>query len=121
MESGAGTETVTGVEGGSGDVNGHGDGDGAEMRTGTEVEVSEKMQDGNGDGNGYEIEDSSGDGNGDEDYGNEYRIEEGGREAKKREKRKTAEDAMWETGETWVERAKKCGKERVGPSSCQPR
>ena len=39
---------------------------------------------GNGDGNGDISEDYSGDGNGDDDNGNENRIGEGGREAKKR-------------------------------------
>ena len=29
--------------------------------------------------------------------------------------RKIVVDAKWETGETWVEREKKCRKERVGP------
>ena len=104
----------TGVAGGNGDgngdVDGHGDGDGA--GTGTRVEVSEGAQDGNGDGSGDGAgtgtvtgvgtrrrtpdgngdgsgdgsEDSSGDGNGDDDSGNgnENRIGEGGREAKKR-------------------------------------
>ena len=38
---------------------------------------------GNGDGNGDGSEDSSGDGNGDDDNGNEDRIGEGGRKAKK--------------------------------------
>ena len=89
-----------GVGGGNGDVNGHGDGDGAGAGTG--VEVNEGVQDGNGDGNGDGSEDSSGDGNGDEDNGNrdedngnrdadngngnEDRIGEGRREAKKRKK-----------------------------------
>ena len=93
---------------GNGDVNGHGDGDGA----GTGVEVNEGLQDGNGDGSGDGAgagtgkgvgtrkrtsggnvdedgdgsEDCSGDGNGDDDYGNENRIGEGGREGKKRKK-----------------------------------
>ena len=95
-----------GVGGGNGDdnggVDGYGDGDGA--GTGTGVEVNEGAQDGagtgtgtgvgtrrrtpdgNGDGNGDGSEDCSGDGNGDDDNGNENRIGEGGREAKKRRK-----------------------------------
>ena len=54
--------------------------------TGTEVETCRRTQDVNGDRNGDGSEDSSGDGNGDEDNGNEDRILEGGREAKKRKK-----------------------------------
>ena len=85
---------------GNGDVNVHGHGDGA--GTGTGVEANEGAQDGDGDGagtrtgvetrrrtpdgNGDGSEDSSGDGNGDDDNGNEDRIGEGGREAKKRKK-----------------------------------
>ena len=95
---------------GNGDVNGHGDGDGA--GTGTGVEVNEGAQDGNedgsgdgagtgtgtgvgtrrrtpdwnGNGNGDESEHSSGDGNEDDASGNEDRIGEGGKEAKKRKK-----------------------------------
>ena len=97
---------------GNGDVNGHGDGDGA--GTGTGVEVKEGAQDGNGDesgdaagtgtgtgvgtrrrtpdgngdGDGDGSEDSSGVGNGNDDNrnGNEDRIGEGRREAKKRKK-----------------------------------
>ena len=101
-----GIEVGGGNVDGNGDVNGHGDGDGA--RTGTGVDVDEGAQDGNGDGNGdgagtgtgtgvgthrrtpdgngVGSEDCSGDGNGDDDNGNENRIGEGGREAKKRKK-----------------------------------
>ena len=45
-----------------------------------------RTSDGNGDGNGGESGNSSGDGNGDDDNGNEIRIGEGGREAKKHKK-----------------------------------
>ena len=47
-----------------------------------------RTPDGNGDGNGngYRSEDCSGDRNEDDDNGNENRIGEGGREAKKRKK-----------------------------------
>ena len=58
----------------------------AGMGTGTAMETRRRTPDGNGDGNGDGSEDSSGDGNGDEDSGNEDRIGEGGREAKKRKK-----------------------------------
>ena len=54
------------------------------------------------------------DGNGDDDNGNENGIGEGGREAKKRKKRRIVVDAMRETGETRVESEKKCRKGRVG-------
>ena len=56
--------------------NGDGDGGGDRRRT----------PGGNRDGNGDGSEDCSGDGNGDDDNGNENRIGEGGREAKKRKK-----------------------------------
>ena len=52
------------------------------------METRRRTQDGNGDGNGDVSEDSNGDGNGDGDNGNgnEDRIGERGREAKKRKK-----------------------------------
>ena len=66
--------------------NGDGSGDGA--GTGTGVETRRRTPGGNGDGNGDGSENSSGDGNGDEDNGtgNEDRIGESRREAKKRKK-----------------------------------
>ena len=54
------------------------------MGTGTGVETRGRTQDGNGDGSGDGNESSRGDG--DEDNGNEDRIGEVGREAKKRKK-----------------------------------
>ena len=79
---------------GNGDVNGQGDGDGA--GTGTGVEVNEGAQDGNGDGSGDGAGTATGtgvgtrsrkpDGKGDGSDGNDNRIGEGGREAKKRKK-----------------------------------
>ena len=48
--------------------------------------IRRRTPDGNGDGNGDVSEDCSGDGNGDDDNGNENRIGEGGRGAKKRKK-----------------------------------
>ena len=53
---------------------------------GTGVGTRRRTPDGNGDGNGDGSGDSSGDGNGDDDNGNENRIGEGGREAKKHKK-----------------------------------
>ena len=52
------------------------------------VEARRRTLDGNGDGNGVGSKDSSGDRNGNEDKGNgnEDKIGEGGREAKKRKK-----------------------------------
>ena len=98
--AGAGKVTEVEVNEGAQDGNGDGSGDGAGIGTGTGMEIRRRTPDGNGDGNGDEIEDSSGDGNGDKDgngNGNEYRIGEGGREAKKRKKRTRVVDAMWET------------------------
>ena len=103
-------------------MNGHGDG------AGTGVEVNEGSQDGSGDeagtgvetrrrtpdGNGDGSEDSSGDGIVDEDNGNEDRIGEGGREAKKRKKpRNSCRRHAGNEGDLG-EKRKKCRKERVG-------
>ena len=57
-------------------------GTGTGAGTGTGVGTRRRTPDGNGD----RREDCSGDGNGDDDIGNENRIGEGGREAKKRKK-----------------------------------
>ena len=86
--AGAGTGTGVEVDEGTQDGNGYGSGDGAGTGTGTRVETRRRTPDGNGDGNGDGSEGSSGDGKGDEDdgNGNEDRIVEGGREAKKRKK-----------------------------------
>ena len=93
MATGAGTETVTGAG----------------------VETCRRTPDGNGDGNGDGSGDSSGDGNGDEDNGNEDRIGEGGREAKKREQpQNRCRRRVGNGGDTDGKR-KKCRKERVGP------
>ena len=83
---GAGGETGTGVEVDEGAQDGSGNGDG--VGTGTGVETRRRTPDGNGDGDGDGSEDSSEDGNWDEGNrnGNEDRIGEGGREAKKRKK-----------------------------------
>ena len=74
-----------------------------------------------GDGSGDENESSSGYGNGDEDGnadGNDDRIGEGEGEAKKRN-RTRVEDAMWETGKTWVER-EKCRQDMVSSAAANP-
>ena len=126
---------------GKGDVDGQGDGDGA--GAGTEVEANEGAQDGkgdgsadgagtgtmgtrrrtpdeNGDGNGDRIEDCSGDGNGDDDNGNENRIGEGGREAKKRkEPQNSCRRRAGNVGDMGGKR-KKCRKERVGSVAANP-
>ena len=85
---GDGAGAGTGVEANEGaqDGNGDGSGDGAGTGTGTGVGIRRRTPDGNGDGNGDVSEDCSGDGNGDDDNGNENRIGEGGRGAKKRKK-----------------------------------
>ena len=123
---------------GNGDVNGHGDGDGAGAGTGVEVNegahhgngdgsgdgaatesgtgggTRRRTPDGNGDGNGDGSEDYSRDGNGDDDNGNENRIEEGGREAKKRMKpQNNCRRRAGNGGDTGGNR-KQCGKGRVG-------
>ena len=138
---GGGNGDGNGVEGANGDVNGHRDGEGAGAGAGTGVEVDEGAQDGNGDGagtrmkvetgrrtqdgneygngngNGDGSEDSSGDGNGDEDNGNgnEDRIEEGGREAKKRKKPQNGGRRHAGNGIDLGGKRKTCRKERVGP------
>ena len=82
--AGTGVEVSEGAQDGSGD----GSGDEAGTGTGTGVGTRRRTPDGNGDGNGDGSEDCSGDGNGDDDNGkgNEGRIGEGGRDAKKRKK-----------------------------------
>ena len=119
---------------GNGDVDGHGDGD--ESGAGTGVEVNKGAQDGNGDGagtgtgtgegtcsrtpdgngdgNGDGSEDCSGDGNGDGDTGNENRIGEGGKEAKKRKKPQNSCRRRAGNGGDMDGKRKKCRKERVG-------
>ena len=145
---GGGNGDGNGVGGGNGDVNGHGDGDGAGAGTGTGVEVNEGAQDGNGGGSGDragrgrgrgwrpvdEHRMGTGTGTGTEaktvaEVGTGMRITETGTRigsGKSEERRRSARnrkivvDAMWETGETWVEREKKCRKERVGPVAANP-
>ena len=72
--------------------------------------MNEGAQDGNGDGS----EDCSGDGNGDGDNGNENRIGEGGKEAKKRKKPQNSCRRRPGTGGDMGGKRKKCRKERVG-------
>ena len=103
---GAGAGTGVEVNEGAQDGNGDGSGDGAGTGTGTGVGTRRRTPDGNGHGNGDGSEDCSGDGNGDDDNGNENRIGEGGREAKKRKKPQIVVDAVRETGETRVESEK---------------
>ena len=76
--------------------------------------------DGNGDRNGDGSEDCSGDGNGDDDNGNENRIGEGGREAKKRKKpQNSCRRRAGNGGDTGGKR-NKCRKERVGSVAANP-
>ena len=80
-----------------------------------------RTQDGNGDGNGDRSEDCSRDGNGDDDNGNENRIGEGGREAKKRKKpQNSCRRRAGNVGDMGGKR-KKCRKERVGSVAANPR
>ena len=100
--TGTGVEMNEGAQNRNGD--GSGDGDGAGTGTGTGVETRRRTPDGNGDGNGDGSEGSSGDGNGDEDNGNDDRIGEGGREAKRGKKPQNSCRRHAGNGETWVER-----------------
>ena len=86
------------------------------------METRRRTQDGNGDGNGDGSKDSSGDGNGDEDSekGNEDRIGEGGREAKKRKKPQNSCRPQVGNGGDLGGKRKKCRKERVGPVAANP-
>ena len=79
-----------------------------------------RTQDGNGDGNGDRSEDCSGDGNGDDDNGNENRIGEGGREAKKRKKSQNSCRRRAGNGGDMGGKRKKCRKERVGSVAANP-
>ena len=95
-------------------------GDGAGTGTGTGVGTRRRTQDGNGDGNGDRSEDCSGDGNGDDDNGNENRIGEGGREAKKRKKPQNSCRRRAGNGGDMGGKRKKCRKERVGSVAANP-
>ena len=75
--------------------------------TGTGLEIPGRTQDGYGDGSGDGNESNGGDGNGDENgNGNEDKIRENGGLRRSARNRTGHVDAMWETGETWVERGK---------------
>ena len=117
---GAGTGTGVEVNEGAQDGNGDGNGDGAGTGTGTGVGTRRRTPDGNGEGNGDGSEDCSGDGNGDYDNGNENRIGEGGREAKKGKKpQNSCRRRAGNGGDTGGKR-KKCRKERVGSVAANP-
>ena len=117
-EAGAGT----GVEANEGaqDGNGGGSGDGSGTGTGTGVGTRRRTPDGNGDGNGDRNEDCSGEGNGDDDNGNENRIGEGGKEAKKRKKPQNSSRRRAENGGDMGGKRKKCRKERVVSGAANP-
>ena len=121
---GDGTGTGTGVEVNEGSQDGNGDvtGDGAGTGMGTGVGTHTRTPDGNGDGNGDGSEDSSGDGNGDENHGNgnEDRIGEGGREAKKRKKPHNSCRRRAGNGGNTGGKRKKCRKERIGSVAANP-
>ena len=112
----------TGVEANEEAQDGNGDGsvDGAGTGTGTGVGTRRRTPDGNGDGNGDRIEDCSGDGNRDDDNGNENRIGEGGREAKKRKKPQNSCRRRAGNGGDIGGKRKKCRKERVGSVAANP-
>ena len=98
---------------GNGDVNGYGDGDGT--GTGTGVEVNEGAQDRNGDGSGDGAGTGTGTGvgtrrrspigSGDDDNGNEGKVGESGREAKKRKKpQNSCRRRAGNGGDGWTEK-----------------
>ena len=89
-----------------------------ETGTGMGVETRRRTPDGNGDGS----EDSSRDGNGDDDHrnGNEDRIGEGGREAKKGTNPQNSCRRHAGNGGDLDGKRKKCRKERVGPVAVNP-
>ena len=89
---------------------------------GTGVETRRPTPDGNGDVNGDGTEDSSGDRNGDEDNGNgnDDRIGEGAREAKKRKKPQNSCRRHVEKGRDLGGKRKKCRKETAGPVAANP-
>ena len=117
---GAGAGTGMEANEGAQDGNGDGSGDGAGTGTGTVVETRRRTQDGNGDGNGDRSEDCSGDENGDDYNGNEIRIGEGGREAKKRKKPQNSCRRRAGNGGDMGGKRKKCRKERVGSVAANP-
>ena len=122
QEDGDGAGAGTGVKANEGaqDGNGGGGGGGAGTGTGTGVRTRIRTQDGNGDGNGDRSEDCSGDGNGDDDNGNENRIGEGGREARKRKKPQNSCRRRGGNGGDMGGKRKKCRKERVGSVAANP-
>ena len=79
-----------------------------------------RTPDGNGDGNGDGSEDCSGDGNGDGDNGNENRIGEGGREAKKCKKPQNSCRRRAGNGGDMGGKRNKYRKERVGSVAANP-
>ena len=119
---GAGAGTGVELNEGAQDGNGDGSGDGAGTGTGTGmgVGIRRRTPGGNGDGNGDGSEDCSGDGNGDDDNGNENRIGEGGREAKKRKKPQNSCRRRTGNGGDMGGKRKKYRKERVGSVAANP-
>ena len=118
--AGAGTTVEENKGAQDGDGDGSGGGDGAGTGTGTGVETRRRTPDGNGDGNGDRSEDCSGDGNGDDDNGNDDRIGEGGREAKKRKKPQNSCRRRAGNGGDMGGKRKKRRKEKVGSVAANP-
>ena len=106
---GAGVETGMGVNEGAQDGNGDGSGDRAGM--GTEVETHRRTPDGNGDGPKV----SSEDGIGNEGNGNEGRVGDGEKEAKKRKKPLNSCRRQGGNGGDFGGTRKRCRKGSVGP------
>ena len=90
------------------------------MGVGTRRRTPDGNVNGNGDGNGDGSEDRSGDGNGDDDNGNENRIGEGGREAKKRKKPQNSCRRRAGNGGDISGKRKKRRKARVGSVPANP-
>ena len=107
------------VNEGAQDGNGDGSGDGTGTGTGV---TRRRTPDVNRDIIGDESEDSNGDGNGDEDNGNgnEDRIGEGGREAKKRKKPQNSCRRQMGNGRNLGGKREKCKKQKVGPVPAKP-
>ena len=74
------------------------------------METRGRIQDGTGDGSGDGNETIGGDGNGDKDGNGDGIGESAGETKKSKKNNKRVVDAMWETGDTWVEREKNVDK-----------
>ena len=106
---------------GAQDGNGDGSGDGAGTGMGTRGRTPDRNGDGNGDGS-EEARTVAEMGTGTTITETGTRIGSGRAEERRKSarNRKIVVDAVRETGETWVERQKKCRNERVGSVAANP-